>query len=253
MKKHTKPVFILLFFFLLLSNVIAWEKVTLPNQTTKIKEEEVLVNGQKVKFIHCRSSLSREDIRGFYSRYLPALGWQESCPECNQKQENIIGTFVKVKEKIFITAVPFPLEKGKNFLIIAMSNILDHASSEPDGQQDSSGRDHPLVPRYPGSRRVTVIESDSGKMAQLAYDTTDALDKVLDFYRKNMPDYRWSPELETDFNDLPKELTKQKYGIDLHGQGLIFKGPSGKCIISVIDNPENKDSRIIAVRVLGQA
>ena len=252
MKKHIKPVLVLLFFFLLLSNVIAWEKVALPSQTTKIKEEEALVNGQTVKVIHCRSSLSKEDIRGFYSRYLPALGWQEPCPECNKKQESIIGTFVKAKEKIFITAVPFPLEKGKNFLIIAMLNILDYTPSEPGGQQDSSGRDHPLVPRYPGSHRVTVIESDSGKMVQLTYDTTDALDKVLDFYRQNMRDHQWNLELETDFANLPKELTKPKDGIELHGQSLIFKGPSGQCIIGVIDNPENKDSRIIAVRVLGQ-
>lgn len=249
MKKHTKPVLVLLFFFLILSDGIAWENVTLPNQTTKIKEEEALVNGQKINLIHCRTSLSAQDIRGFYARYLPALGWQEPCPECNKKQENIIGTFVKAKEKIFITVTPFPLEKGINYLIIAMSNILDHTPSDPAGPQDSSGRDHPLVPRYPQSRRITVIENDSGKRMQLTYTTTDALGKVLDFYRQNMPDHQWNLELETDFDNLPKELTKPQEGIELHGKGLIFKGHSDTCVIGVIDDPENKDSRIISVSV----
>lgn len=228
-----------------------WDTLPLPGQTALLKEDEMIMNNQKIKTIHCRSSLSQEDIRSFYLRFLPGLGWSEDCPECSQgKKDNAPLSFTKVDTKISIIIIPIPIgKKGENDIIIAMSKLKEEAQKGEGSDEEPEGKDLSFVPRYPQSKRVSSLEYNASQKAMLTYSSLDGADKILDFYRQNMPDYGWNLLDESDFQDLPAELKEMQGQFKLEGGALIFKGPRGECIVSVSETPqEGENSRIIGIK-----
>lgn len=237
--------FLFFVFVLLFNNAYGWEKIPLPGQTIPLKEEEMVLDGQKINSLHCRSSLSQEEIRSFYLRFLPGLGWNEDCPECSQdKKDNAPLSFTKADTKISIVIIPSPLgKKGENDIIIAMSKLKEGEGEEP------AGGDLPFIPRYPQSKRISSLESSASRKMMLTYSSADDLNKILDFYREKMADYGWNLANETDFEDLPPGLKEIRDQIKLKGRTLIFEGPRGMSIISVFEDlQEGEDSRIIGIK-----
>lgn len=240
-----------LFYFWLFSflSVYSWEEVALPSQTTKLKEEEVMVNNQRLKSIYCRSSLTQDEIRNFYMRFLPGLGWDMGCPECSGQDKDSPLTFTKADDKIVILAKPDPLEKGKTALIITASKTKDAATSEPEKDVDSPGQDLSFIPRYPGSQRDAAIERNSGQKVMLVYNTIDPIGKVFDFYRQNMAEQGWNLVKNIDFQDftnspgllsLPEEAKPR-------GGSLLFRGSYGECIVTVSAHPKEEGVNIIGI------
>lgn len=246
-----------LFFIFSLARAESWDTISLPNQTTLLKEEEMLLNNQKIKTIRGRSRLSENEIRNFYLRFLPGLGWREGCPECRQQSGGRAPlSFIRGDTKLSIVIIPTPLGKeGENELIIAMLKLKSEAAAAEAAQDaaasDSPGQDLAFIPRYPESQRVSSMESDSSQRVTLTYRTSQPADAVLDFYRQNMPVYDWQLVDETNFQDLPPGLEEIQSKINLQGGSLIFKGPRGESIITVFKMPEQAgggDFRIIGIK-----
>lgn len=247
------------FFFLFILSYVsagAWENVPLPGQTVKLKEEEALVNGKKINFIYCRSSLSAQDIANFYLRFLPGMGWQEDCPECREKGMNAPLVLTRSGTKITINIIPNPIETGKNEVIITLHESDKEPRQLPEEGEDAPGTDLPFLPRYPASQRLSSFSREAGKKAILAYTTTDSLEEVLSFYQQKMMDYDWELVMNIDFQDLfsSPQFAQLKKEVKLEeeweegGGGLIFKGPHGECIVSVIADPKEKGVNIIGVK-----
>ena len=227
-----------------------WDTVALPNQTVLLKEEEMNVNGQKIKSLHYRSRLPAREISDFYIRFLPGLGWNEDCPECSRPGNDPARlTFSRGENKISIAIIPTPFAGvGENDIIIAMSKIKEETEQAEEGEE-AEGKDLSFVPRYPQSQRVSSLEYDAANKAMLTYSSLDTADEILDFYRQNMADYNWNLVDETDFQALPPELREIQSQIKLKGGSLIFKGPRGECVISVFEHPlGEEDSRIIGIK-----
>jgi len=227
-----------------------WDTLPLPNQTILLKEDEMTMDNQKIKSIHCRSSLPAQDIRDFYLRFLPGLGWNDDCPECSrQRNDPARLTFTRGENKISIVIIPTPFAgEGENDIIIAMSKTKKETEGAKEGEEPE-GKDLSFVPRYPQSRRVSSLEYDASNKAMLSYSSLDAADKILDFYRQNMADYNWNLADETDFQALPPELKEIQNQVQLKGAALIFKGSRGECIVSVFEHlQEGEDSRIIGIK-----
>ena len=245
---------IFLFFVLIFIHSSAqaqnWDTIPLPNQTILLKEDEMVMDNQKIKTIHCRSNLPAQDIRNFYLRFLPGLGWNEDCPECNQQgNDNARLTFTRGDNKISIIIIPSPLgKKGENDVIIAMSKLKEEAQ-QGEEYQEPEGKDLSFIPRYPQSRRISSLEYNASQKAMLTYSSMDDVNKILDFYRQNMAEYDWNLADETNFQALPPELGEMQSQIKLRGSALIFKSPRGECIISVFEHPqEGENSRIIGIK-----
>lgn len=227
-----------------------WDTLPLPNQTTLLEEDEMTMDNQKIKTIHCRSNLLQQDIRNFYLRFLPGSGWDVDCPECNQDENDSARlTFIRGDNKISIIIIPSPLAgKGENDIIIAMSKIKEEVQ-QGEEYKEPEGKDLSFIPRYPQSQRVSALEYNASKKAMLTYKSIDDVNKILDFYRQNMADYNWNLQDETNFQDLPSGLGEMQSQIKLKGSALIFKGPRGECIISVFENlQEGDNSRIIGIK-----
>lgn len=246
--------FLFSFFLFILSSVSAgvWENVPLPGQTTKLKEEETLLNGQKINFIYCRSSLSAQDISSFYLRFLPGMGWQEACPECRGEGRNTPLSFTRAETKITISIIPNPFEKGKNEILITLSKVVKDPHQGPEEGEDASSAGLSFLPRYPASQRISSLSREAGKKVMLAYTTTDSVREVLNFYQQKMVGDGWKLVMDTNFQNLLSSpqfaRLKEEAKLDGDGGGLVFKGPDGECIISVMAHPKEKGVNIIGIK-----
>lgn len=246
-----------LFLFFICSVVRAenWDTLPVPNQTTLIKEDEMLVNNQKIKTLRYRSRLFDREIKSFYSRFLPGLGWEEDCPECRKQPDNPSQlSFVRGDNKIVIIIIPNPpfSKKGESELVVAMSKIKSKEEIQQEVQdaefKDSPGADLDFIPRHPGAQRVFSTVSDSSRIMNIIYQTNDVLDEILYFYRQKMPEHDWQLSQEFDFKNLPPGLEEIQEKVNLRGGGaLIFKGPRGECTITVSEHPEETSLNIIGI------
>lgn len=229
-------------------SAFSWEEVALPNQTTKLKEEEVMVNNQRLKLIYCRSSLSQEEIWNFYLRFLPGLGW-EGCPECSSQGKGSPLVFTKAGDKIVIAAMRNPLEKDSITLVITMSKVKDVATPDLEKDEDPAGQDLSFIPRYPGSQKGAVVERNSGQKVTLVYSTTDPIDKILDFYRQNMAEHGWNLEGSIDFQNLAQraEFSSLPKEAKLAGGSVSFRSSYGECIVTVSAHPKEEGTNIIGI------
>lgn len=242
--KRCPVLFLFCFWLFPLISAFGWEEVALPSQTTKLREEEVIVDSKRLKLIYCRSSLSQEEIQNFYLRFLPGLGW-EGCPDCSREKGSPL-VFTKVNDKIVIAAMRDPLQKDNITLVITMSKVKEAAASEPE-RGDEQGLS--FVPRYPGSQRGAAIERNSGQKGTLVYSTTDPIDKILDFYRQNMAEYGWNLVKNIDFQNLAQraEFLSLPKEVKLTGGSLIFRSSYGECIVTVSAHPREEGTNIIGI------
>lgn len=251
-----KAVFLFFSLFLVLSSSIvnAWEKVSLPSQTEVVKEEEMTLNGQETKSLVCRTNLSVKEVKAFYLRFLPSLGWEEDCPECNQQTtENMRLKFSKGNDKIAIMCRPSRAEKGKNEIVIVMSKAKSELAETLEmGGKDAPGQDPDFAPRYPRSQRVFSMEHREFKKATFNYYSADSIKEIGDFFRENMGNYGWSLFQELDLQNLPSQLDSIIKDNIPKGITLFYKGKRGQCIVSLIEHPKEKGASIIGIKYNGK-
>jgi hypothetical protein len=245
-----------------LADAAVWENVPSLPQAKKLKQDELLINNSPVQSIIYLTDVSVEEIIEFYKTKLINFGWKLESGVENEKTRVLL--FSKREDYANIMISDF---QGKNYITIAQSKIPqenDNPEEEPACPEckdelkksfawmhpsDIPGRDLPLIPRYPEAIRVNSMERENGRKADLSYYTRGSLEDVLSFYRRNMGNESWELEKEIDFQKLSPELSDALKLVDLKGKSLIFKGPIGKCIISVLENPqEDEDSRIIGIK-----
>lgn len=245
-----------------LADAAVWENVPALPQAKKLRQEELLINNSPAQSVIYFTDVSVEEIVEFYKTKLINFGWKLESEVENGKTRALL--FSKREDYANIMISDF---QGKNYITIAQSKIpkeSDNPEEEPVCLEckdelkksfawmhpsDIPGRDLPLIPRYPEAIRVSSVESENGRKADLSYYTRGSLEDVLSFYRQNMSNESWELEKEIDFQKLPPGLSDALKLVDLKGKSLIFKGPIGKCIISVLENPqEGKDSLIIGIK-----
>ena len=258
-KRLREKLFTLLAFgvlFLLIANkVLAWEEVTLPSQTTVVKEDELLLNGQARKYLHCRSGLTYAEIKDFFARFLPSVGWQVDCTECSKQKVDIALGFTKGENKLDIIFPNIQSEKGKNDFMAVITDIKNEAGLDESvvkEGEDYPGKDIASLPRYPKSQRVASIERVSDKKINLGYQTKDSIDQVLDFYSSNLGEYGWHLVKEINFENINKQvgafMENQKGLRILEGGALVIENSQARCMITVSEHPkEDIDSRIIGI------
>ncbi len=164
-----------------------------------------------------------------------ALPDENNCPECKEK--------LKALEEESGTLSP------QEYQAKAEEIYKEMAAKKKDAllENDSPGEDLEFVPRYPKSIRVSSVKMDGGKKVTLAYLSRDAEDKIEDFYLQFMGVEGWSLDREVDFQNMPEDFLKAlKYALP-QGKSLVFKGPMGRCMISITTNP-GIDAVIIGVR-----
>lgn len=253
-----KSIILLVFgiaFLLVTNKVLAWEGVTLPSQTTVVKEDELLLNEQARKYLHCRSGLSYAEIKDFFLRFLPSVGWQVDCTECSKRRGDISLSFTKGSNKLDIIFPNMHSVKGKNDFLAVITDIKNEeglVESMTKEGEDYSGKDIPSLPRYPKSQRVASIERTSDKKINLAYQTKDSIDQVLGFYSSKVGEYGWRLVKELNFQDINKQfgsfMENQKGFKKLEGGALVIENSKARCIITVSEHPkEDIDSRIIGI------
>lgn len=253
-----KSIILLVFgvvFLLVANKVLAWEGVSLPSQTTVVKEEELLLNGQARKYLHCRSGLSYVEIKDFFLRFLPSVGWQIDCSECSKRKGDISLSFTKGSNKLDIIFPNMHSEKGKNDFLAVITDIKNEvglAESMVKEGEDYPGKDIASLPRYPKSQRVTSIERASAKKINLGYQTKDSIDQVLGFYSSKLGEYGWRLVKELDFQDVNNQFGYSKENSkglkSLEGGALVIENSQARCIITVSEHPrEDTDSRIIGI------
>lgn len=253
MRKRLAVLLVLWALFLLgADKIFAWEGITLPSQTVIIKEDELLLNGQARKYLHCRSSLSYAEIKDFFLRFLPSVGWQVDCNECAKRKGDVSLSFTKGSNKLDIILPNMHLETGKNDFMAVIRDVKNEAESVAKEGEDYPGEDIPSLPRYPKSQRVVSIERISDKKIKLGYQTEDSIYEVLDFYSSKISEYGWRLVRELDFQDVEKQLDsvmKSQKGLKrLEGGALVIENSQAMCIITVSEHPkEDADLRIIGV------
>lgn len=245
-----------------LADAAIWENVPALPQAKKLKQEESLINNSPVQSAIYLTEVPAEEIVEFYKTKLINFGWKLESEVENEKTRALL--FSKREDYANIMISDF---QGKNYITIAQSKIPKE-SDNPEGESvcleckdelkksftwmhpsDIPGRDLPIIPRYPEAIRVSSVERENGRKADLSYYTRGSLEDVLSFYRQNMSNESWELEKEMDFQKLSPGLSDALKLVDLKGKSLIFKGSSGKCIISVLENPqEGEDSRIIGIK-----
>lgn len=84
-------------------------------------------------------------------------------------------------------------QRGNDAASLPETTMPAAIASYAGGSGDYAGRDLNSVPRYPNSRRVYYVESDSskGKSYNVIYQSADALHQVSAYYETNMPRYGW--------------------------------------------------------------
>ncbi len=225
---------------------VAWEIIPAYPQAEKFKEEEILVNNTPIKTTIYRSSSPAEEILGFYKDRFSAQGWVVES-EVNQ-QGTILVNFSQ--ENKFINIVTQQMQ-GESFTTLVQGEraaktpgaILKSAQDCPEcgeaPQEDAPGRELHFLPRYPGAVRVSTVERKQSGKVDLAYSSQDAPEKILDYYYNAMPNRGWA---------FVEEISLET----LNSSSLIFEGPYGRCLVSVVRDPQNVENTIIGVKYNGQ-
>ena len=170
---------------------------------------------------------------------------QEECPECKEK----LAEFQKELEN---SADP---EEAKVKLADSLKKIYA-AKQAALPERDMPGKDLLFVPRYPQSVRIQTIEAEKSQEVRLTYYTRDSLAQVLDFYRQFMKVEYWELVKEVDFQELaesaelPREVSQAMQQLKLTGKEFSFKGPRGKCRVTVLDQQVGPAEPIRIINVI---
>lgn len=242
-------------FLLIISKALAWEDMALPSRTAVVKEDELLLNGQARKYLYCRSGLSYAEINDFFLRSLPEIGWRMTGTDCSERKGDVALKFTKGTNNLDIRLMNTHLEAGKNDFIVVIVDIKNEVglAESPAGEgEDYPGKDIPSLPRYPKSQRMATIEKLSTKKINLAYQTIDSVDEVLDFYASKAGEYGWRIVKEVNFQDVKEQLDfladSQRGLRGLEGGALMMDSPQATCMISVSEHPkQDTNSRIIGI------
>lgn len=190
------------------------------------EDQQITVMLQKVLGELCISVLQTKN---------DALSDENNCPECKEK--------LKALEKELGTLSPQEYQAKVEEIYKEMAVKKKSALLE----KDSPGEDLEFVPRYPKSIRVSNVKMDGGKKVTLAYLSQDTEDKIADFYLQFMGAEGWSLDRTVDFQNMPEDFLKTLKSAPPQGKSLVFKGPLGRCLISITTNP-GVDAVIIGVR-----
>jgi hypothetical protein len=233
-----------------LAQAVIWENIPVPPQTETLKREEASVNNIPIQSTVYSSRHPPQEIIEFYKTKLINFGWRLESQISQQGLEQLV--FSKENELVNIMLQNI---LDKNFITVTQSKkwvgSLKEKSSCLGCEEklpptvtdvpsfDTPGKDLQFVPRYPQAVRVNHVERERGKKVILAYYTSESVETVTDFYLQNMGNYYWTLEDEIDFQNLPETLTEE-INVDIQGKSLVFKSPIASCIISIIEEPQNK-------------
>ncbi len=175
------------------------EVLPLPNNTREIKREGPIV--------YYRTTESSKEIRDFYIRRLPILGWEAlHVSEQNlifEKDQEILSLVFLLADLAQDSHTQFVLARSKKE---ASKNIEGKASAPPKdfsevypSLQIPQQPKEEVAPVYPGASLVGL--SEEGQEIRMTYITNAPVEDVSSFYEKEMSDYGWNltnqPELET--------------------------------------------------------
>lgn len=274
---HNVKIMVLAIIFLFLQSfyaqAIIWEEIPSFSKANKIKEEEILINTAPAKTIVYQSDSAAQEIMDFYKTSLPSYGgWKldnlvnrENTTAAvfskNEFRVSIIIQEIQAKTYILITHSrdqPASLEEFSRLEQEEIEELFAQQgiAGEEEGWEekleefisteaekgvtsgDAAGKDLDFVPRYPHSIRLFSVERNFAKKMILVYSTTDSVDNVVSFYRKNMGSFGWNLINEVNFQNMPDKIKESMNNVNLQGMALIFKGPYGECKITINDSLE---------------
>jgi hypothetical protein len=156
-------------------------------------EQPLEVNGVITKAASFGVNKDIGQVFDFYKTNLAKLGWQlgKEWPE--------VGVIYFTKGEYFLYIVGSETLRGYSQTFLKFALVLSkrelHVCStiallSVPYFQEAPGRDLSFLPRYPGSiRAFNIIRKD--KEAFFVYVVKDDAKKIVEFYRKNMPNYGW--------------------------------------------------------------
>lgn len=250
--------FIFFILFLILTGRIALGyNLPLPESTIKQDEQRIEFNGVPYNSEVYQSSLSAEEIAFFFKEKLPSEGF--ILMNENKVLNTLIFTNFGLKENFLIE-----LDNSKigltHFRVTFWKADLFNPTNPATSDKDSEGDDLAGIPRYPGSIRVSNV--NSGRTKVVCYRTLQSKEDIVSFYESRMPSYGWKKFSQTN-------LVKQE-ALESIGQGiapdaelLIFEknnficcmvvGPEVKCSEGSCIEQENSKNNVISIAMFSRA
>lgn len=158
------------------------------------------INGTSSKALFYSTTSTAQDTLDFYRREVSGRGWKAGE---EYKEINIIS-FINGKDYLYVATTPrcqtpegVPMEGvGTNFLLILCKEQIRLCVPMGNKKEldmdipDVGGSDLAFVPRPPNSKRALgIIRQD--KEAFFIYFTKEDASKIVDFYRKELPQAGW--------------------------------------------------------------
>lgn len=208
--KHKAQLFIitLITLALSLSTSCLASNLPVPLNTEETKEEIRLLGDAEYTYTYYESDLEMKQIKDFYRRELPILGWREKKLVNELKQvsglkleasvTNLLEQqfiFEKGEEILIINFIPaLSSGKGKLKFILAQGKSAFNAETLKEGKNfvpvlvAKPNKD--VFPVYPGASLVSLSEPAGAITA--SYFTPDDIEAVSEFYKARMSNYDWS-------------------------------------------------------------
>lgn len=207
-----------------------------------------LNNTETQMYYYANELYPPEKIIEFYKNYFPTIGWQLK----DYWQLMRVAHFEKDARHIYIGVTEL---KGGSKLFIIYSKepvhvCLNYSSiSTKDVIPDRPGRDIPIIPRMPGSVRLTsVIRKDPAGMpleALFVYATKDDMVKITNFYKSQLGTGGWNCITEFLAPALPNSVqsAQESSAVKMGGQKT---GSSNLYVAATLKFKKGKDMILVS-------
>lgn len=231
--------------FLLIASLASGYTLPVPPNTVKEDEIEANINNIPYTTQVYLSELPLGEVVSFYKENLPKQGFSLSGE--NENTQALVFSHPVLKDNLAIVVENTP----ENKILIRISNwhgeLVKEEAAKPDFTKDVPGSDVPGVPRYPSAVRISSVSY--GEMKNASYTSQDEKEKILSFYKAQMPAYGWkNPGVEAQAKQKIGEMFGEDSGIAQSGL-LFFENKNMLCNIVVAEACCGKQGSTIGVSV----
>lgn len=176
-------------------------EIVLPPYTSKVSVSKTNVMGQDFGVnIYSSSSLSFDEIKGFYLRELKKSGWEE-VKTGQELQASKVDTLIFKKDKFMtsITYMPTSVEGKETRFTIGQGELPDFEKLSLPAEKNID-----FAPVYPGSKQFSY--SDDTRGVNVGYLSEGNIDQIVEFYKRGMSGYGWSLVGETPVQQVQSSI-----------------------------------------------
>jgi hypothetical protein len=235
--------------FLCLNSAMAnWfaQDMVVPPQTVEKKKQPKNIAGRDSMYTYYESEMGISVLKDFYRKELTRSGWRERelqqqlnkyLPEAasDSRYANLLDNnlmFEKENKELVISFVPQSMSNNTKTMFVTAETTVEKKSIVELIPKLTSSPKNNIAPVYPGAALIKLDETDNSSNA--VYLTQDDTDRVLPFFKAEMPKYNWTLAEETPLRKIDAGEA-EAYGLkELYLAELSFTNKEGDtCRIDV--------------------